>query len=124
MASTATASPPRDQPTEVRGTLPSPYLLFLGDTVEPGYAKSAFGLRDWAADRCVGEYALATARVSTGLPCLTAGEAAARGARALVIGVASPGGSYETLGAGDLVDIDPLFDFASFERTGFFFANR
>ena len=28
--------------------LPQPYLLFLGDTTEPGYAKTAFGLRDWA----------------------------------------------------------------------------
>ena len=34
-------------------SLPGPYLLFLGDTVEPGYAKTAFGLRDWAPDRCV-----------------------------------------------------------------------
>ena len=24
--------------------LPQPYLLFLGDTTEPGYAKTAFGL--------------------------------------------------------------------------------
>ena len=30
--------------------LPHPYLLFLGDTTEPGYAKTAFGLRDWAPD--------------------------------------------------------------------------
>ena len=26
--------------------LPQPYLLYLGDTTEPGYAKTAFGLRD------------------------------------------------------------------------------
>ena len=35
----------------------SPYLLFLGDTKDPGYAKTAFGLRDWAGERCVGELA-------------------------------------------------------------------
>jgi hypothetical protein len=52
------------------GGLPSPYLLFLGDTVEPGYAKTAFGLRDWVGDRCVGEFVLPGARVSTGLPAL------------------------------------------------------
>ena len=28
--------------------LPQPYLLFLGDVTEAGYAKTAFGLRDWA----------------------------------------------------------------------------
>lgn len=72
--------------------LPAPYLLFLGDTVEPGFAKTAFGLRDWAGDRCLGEYALSGATVSTGLQRLTPAEAAARGARALVIGVANPGG--------------------------------
>ena len=72
--------------------LPGPYLLFLGDTVEPGYAKTAFGLRDWAGERCVGEFALPGARVTTGLPHFTPGEAYARGARSLVIGVANAGG--------------------------------
>ena len=45
--------------------LPQPYLLFLGDVAEPGFAKTAFGLRDWAGERCVGEFALPGARVST-----------------------------------------------------------
>jgi len=72
--------------------LPGPYLLFLGDTVEPGFAKTAFGLRDWAPDRCVGELTLPGAKVSTGLPELTLGEAYGQGARALLLGVASPGG--------------------------------
>lgn len=72
--------------------LPSPYLLFLGDTTEPGYAKTAFGLRDWARGRCIGENALPEATVTTGLPRLTFAQAVERGARALVIGVANRGG--------------------------------
>ena len=72
--------------------LPRPYLLFLGDTVEAGFAKTAFGLRDWAPDLCVGEYALPAATVSTGLKRLTPSEAYAAGARSLVIGVANGGG--------------------------------
>jgi D-glutamate N-acetyltransferase len=72
--------------------LPQPYLLFLGDTVEPGYAKTAFGLRDWARDKCIGEFALPTATVSAGLPRLTPEQAHAQGARSLVIGVANSGG--------------------------------
>ena len=72
--------------------LPQPYLLFLGDSTEKGYAKTAFGLRDWAADRCIGEWSCAGATVTTGLPRLTPKEARARGARALVIGVANTGG--------------------------------
>ncbi|MCA1660681.1 MAG: DUF1611 domain-containing protein [Novosphingobium sp.] len=72
--------------------LPQPYLLFLGDTTEPGYAKTAFGLRDWANDKCVGEFACPEATVATGLPRLDPGEAKAKGARSLVIGVANSGG--------------------------------
>ena len=72
--------------------LPQPYLLFLGDTTEKGYAKTAFGLRDWARDRCVGEWSCGGATVTTDLPRLTPKEARARGARALVIGVANTGG--------------------------------
>jgi uncharacterized NAD-dependent epimerase/dehydratase family protein len=73
-------------------SLPSPYLLFLGDVAEPGYAKTAFGLRDWARELCIGEYACSEDAVSTGLPRLTPHEAHARGARAVVIGVANTGG--------------------------------
>lgn len=75
------------------GTLPYPYLLFLGSTTEPAFAKTAFGLRDWARDRCVGEWATPAASVTTGLPRLTPREARARGARSLLIGVASIGGA-------------------------------
>lgn len=84
-----TQSPP---PAAHALLLPAPYLLFLGDTVEPGYAKTAFGLRDWARERCVGEFACAGATVSTGLPAMRPAEAHAAGARALVIGVANAGG--------------------------------
>ena len=55
--------------------LPQPYLLFLGDTTEKGYAKTAFGLRDWAPERCVGEWAVAGATVTTDLPRMTPKEA-------------------------------------------------
>ena len=90
----AAARAPRDEARtgEAASGLPSPYLLFLGDTVEPAYAKTAFGLRDWVGDRCVGEFVLPGGRVSTGLPPLAPAQAAALGARGLVIGVANAGG--------------------------------
>ena len=72
--------------------LPKPYLLFLGDVTDAGYAKTAFGLRDWARDLCIGEFALPEGTVSAGLPRLNPREAAARGARSIVIGVANTGG--------------------------------
>jgi uncharacterized NAD-dependent epimerase/dehydratase family protein len=72
--------------------LPQPYLLFLGDTTEAGYAKTAFGLRDWARDRCVGELVCSADAISVGLPRMTPAQARAAGARSMVIGVANAGG--------------------------------
>jgi len=72
--------------------LPQPYLIFLGDITIAPFAKTAFGLRDWARERCLGEYALPAATVSTGLPRLTPAAARARGARSMVIGTATVGG--------------------------------
>jgi uncharacterized NAD-dependent epimerase/dehydratase family protein len=73
--------------------LPHPHLLFLGDTTEPAFAKTAFGLRDWARERCVGEFSCGGATVTTGMPFLTPAQARARGARSMVIGVANVGGA-------------------------------
>src|SRR3712207_1353227 len=75
-----------------RKKIPQPYLLFLGDTIEAGYAKTAFGLRDWAPERCVGELRLPGGTVTTGLAPLSLRAAKERGARSLVIGVANTGG--------------------------------
>jgi uncharacterized NAD-dependent epimerase/dehydratase family protein len=82
---------PKDGSAERSASL-GPYLLFLGDTVERGYAKTAFGLRDWVPDLCVGEFALAAATIDLGLPKLRPAEAVDRGARSLLIGVANTGG--------------------------------
>jgi uncharacterized NAD-dependent epimerase/dehydratase family protein len=89
---TVSAEPRRPARAATVVDLPSPYLLFLGDTTEAPYAKTALGLRDWAPEKCVGEYALPGASVTTGLPSLKPAEAYARGARSLVIGVANVGG--------------------------------
>lgn len=72
--------------------LPAPWLAFLGDVTDPLDAKTAFGVRDWAPDRLVGEWRLPGGTVSLGLPAIPPSEAAARGARALLIGIAPFGG--------------------------------
>lgn len=72
--------------------LPQPYLLFLGESTEPGWVKTALGLKDWAPERCIGEIRLSGATVTTGLPELTPRAAHGQGARALLIGVAPVGG--------------------------------
>lgn len=72
--------------------LPAPYLLFLGDVTNAAYAKTALGLRDWAGEKCIGEFALPEAAVTTGLPAMRPADALQAGARSLVIGVANEGG--------------------------------
>ena len=74
-------------------TLPSPYLLFLGDVAEANRAKTGLVIAFWAPDRCVGLYRLPGCAADTGLPDMTAEAAASAGAKALVIGVAPQGGA-------------------------------
>jgi len=69
-----------------------PYLLFVGDTTEPRIAKTAFGLRDWARDECIGQWRLSAEAVDLGLRDLSPSEAVAAGACTLVVGIAPPGG--------------------------------
>jgi uncharacterized NAD-dependent epimerase/dehydratase family protein len=69
-----------------------PYLLLIGDTVNPADAKTAFGLRDWTPEACVGQLRFRSEAVSLGLPDLSPAEAFAKGAQTLVIGIAPPGG--------------------------------
>ncbi|MFM7404967.1 MAG: DUF1611 domain-containing protein [Erythrobacter sp.] len=73
-------------------TIRKPYLLFTGDAVLDGFAKTAFGLRDWALPDVVGQWRLPDGMVDLGLPMLAPPAAYAAGARSLVIGVASIGG--------------------------------
>lgn len=73
-------------------TLRSPYLLFLGEADHDQRAKTAFGLRDWAPTRCLGQLRLPACKVTLGLPDLTPAEAAEKGGGSLVIGVAPKGG--------------------------------
>ena len=72
--------------------IPKPYLLFLGDVEDELLAKTAFGIRDWCRAECVGQHRVNDRTVDLGLTDLAPGEAAARGARTMVIGVANSGG--------------------------------
>lgn len=82
-----------NMPFQPAAVLPRPYLVFLGDVTEPVFAKTAFGLRDWARDECVAEFACSEGAITLGLPKASPEEAYERGARALVIGVANLGGT-------------------------------
>ena len=69
-----------------------PYLIFLGEVQTAPYAKTAFGVRDWAPEDCLAQWRLPECKVDLGLPEMQPGEAYAAGARSLLIGIAPSGG--------------------------------
>jgi uncharacterized NAD-dependent epimerase/dehydratase family protein len=72
--------------------LRKPYLLLIGDMENPINAKTAYGLRDWSPEACLGQLRFTERAVDLGLPNLSPVDAAARGAETLVVGIAPPGG--------------------------------
>ena len=75
-----------------RMAIEHPYLLFLGDAPDQLSAKTAQGVLQWRPDWCLGQYRLPGCQADLGLPDLSLEEAAARGVKTLVVGVANRGG--------------------------------
>ena len=73
-------------------TIENPYLLFLGDAADQLAAKTAHGIADWRREWYLGQFRLEGCQADLGLPDMTVEEAAAAGARTLVVGVANRGG--------------------------------
>lgn len=69
-----------------------PYLLFLGDVHDQLAAKTAQGIVDWRPDWCVGQLRLEGCKADCEIDDVTIGEAANRGAKTMVVGVANAGG--------------------------------
>jgi len=70
----------------------SPYLLCLGNTTEMTFAKTAKGILDWRPEKCEAQIGLDGCMVDLGLPELSVQQAAEKGIKTLVLGVAPPGG--------------------------------
>src|SRR3546814_15810208 len=75
--------------------LRGPYLLFLGEADHDQRAKTAFGLRDWASQSCLGQLRMPACKVTLGLTEMNPAQAATAGAASLVVGVAHKGRSAE-----------------------------
>ncbi len=84
------ANAPRSEQPTIK--LRTPYLLFVGDAPTEPHAKTAFGIRDWAPETCLGQMRLPESKVDLGLPEMTPESAAKAGAGSIVIGVAPVGG--------------------------------
>ena len=72
--------------------LKTPFLLFLGDAVDPLAAKVAQGIKDWRPEYCVGQYRQDGCNADMHIDDLTIAQAIERGAKTLVVGVANRGG--------------------------------
>ena len=92
----------------------APYLLFLGDAPDDLAAKTALGIARWRPEACLGQLRLPGCRADAGLPDMSVREAAARGAGALVVGVANAGGVLAEAWVDVLVEaLDAGLDVAS-----------
>ncbi|RUO63783.1 DUF1611 domain-containing protein [Pseudidiomarina insulisalsae] len=76
-------------------SLPSPYLLFIGDATDPLSIKMARSAADWSPEKCVGELRLPGCQVTTGCPAMSISEATQAGAKSLVLGFANSGGHLD-----------------------------
>jgi uncharacterized NAD-dependent epimerase/dehydratase family protein len=81
-----------------------PYLIFLGEVEIASYAKTGFGVRDWASADCLAQNRLPGCKVDLGLPDRDARAAAKAGARSLLIGVAPVGGQIPVSWQATLLD--------------------
>ena len=70
----------------------APYLLFLGDAKDALAAKTGQGIVDWRRQAVAGQLRLPGCGADLGVADLTLEEAAAQGAKTLVIGAVNPGG--------------------------------
>lgn len=72
--------------------IPAPFLLYLGRSADALGIKTSRGLAAFRPEDCVGEFRHDDCPQTLGLPRLTMEEAAAKGARTLVLGIAGAGG--------------------------------
>ncbi len=73
-------------------TLRSPYVVFLGDVTDPGFAKTGYGLVEWRKELCAGQLRYESCPIDLGLPDVGTDDLSAS-VGSLVIGVAARGGA-------------------------------
>ena len=80
--------------------IPAPFLLYLGHSSDVLGIKTSRGLAAFRRDDCIGEFRHEDCPLTLDLPRMGMREAAAAGARTLILGIARPGGRMGS----DLVD--------------------
>jgi uncharacterized NAD-dependent epimerase/dehydratase family protein len=70
----------------------APYLLFLGDAADALAAKTSIGVGQWRPEKCLGQLRLQGCKADSGFPDLSIAEAAAKGAKTMIVGTVNRGG--------------------------------
>lgn len=73
----------------------SPYVVFLGDARDALAAKTGIACVQWRRELCVGQIRLPGCGADAGLADVTVADAAARGAKTLILGLVASGGRLE-----------------------------
>ena len=81
-----------------------PYLIFVGEETQDGFAKTGFGIVEWRRSLCKGQMKLKGGTVDLGLPSMTIKEAADANVGSLIIGTAAIGGGIPNTWMDTLVD--------------------
>lgn len=84
--------------------IPGPYLLYLGDARDEISVKTSRGVAVFRPDLSLGEYRRTSEAVTLGLPQMSFAEAAAAGAKTLILGVANAGGVLGDAAVEDVVE--------------------
>jgi uncharacterized NAD-dependent epimerase/dehydratase family protein len=72
--------------------IPAPFLLYLGRSADPLAIKTSRGVAAFRPRDCVGEFRHDACPLTLGFPRMSMAEAAAAGARTLILGIAGAGG--------------------------------
>ena len=90
----------------------NPYLMFLGDAADQLAAKTANGVAKWRPEWCLGQFRFEGCKADIGLPDMNLEEAAAAGAKTLILGVVNQGGYLPESWISSLA---PAFDLCDFK---------
>jgi uncharacterized NAD-dependent epimerase/dehydratase family protein len=92
----------------------TPYLMFLGDVPDALAAKTAYGIKDWRPEWCIGQMRLPGCKADLGIQDMSLQEGIAKGCRTLVVGVVNAGGVLPDHWVKEIVAaIEAGFDVAS-----------
>ena len=85
------------------GSMKGVKVVFIGDAADDLAAKTAQGIADWRPEWCLGQLRLPGCKADLKLPDVSIKDAAAKGAKTMIIGVANAGGFMAPATVADVI---------------------